>query len=254
MAMVKARRAKNRPARVLIPLVLLVGIAVGLFGWRTNYTFDLASLVTPAKSTSTASTIPRLSTTPRLSTPAPTADPSEQTRKVTNAMRSCSTRVEAADAVIEAADTGVGHWSEHVAAQTKADRGKITITMLNKVFAKTRGAGPEDQKRYAKAREGYRAADGSCKPVATASKDGAAALASCQKRFKAQERVMRAAEPAMADWKNHLEQMKHSKEHPGPDAQKIWLKAWRAAPPNINAFTAAMKGFEGGAPRCDGRK
>jgi hypothetical protein len=228
---------------VLIPLVLLLGIAVGLFGWRTNNKFDLASQVT---------TTPTASTSPRLSTPTPTADRSEQTRKARNALRSCRTRVKAGDAVLEAADTGVGNWSEHVEAQTKANRDKITITMLDKVFDKTRDAGPEDQKRYSKRRENYREAEGSCKPVTPAPKDVATALANCQKRVKAQNRVMRAAEPAMDDWKTHLEQMKHSEKHPGLDAQKAWIKAWRAAPPNINAFNKAMRGFEDAAPRCAG--
>ena len=248
--MVRARRAKNRPARVLIPLLLLLGLAVGLFGWRTNYTFDLAHLVTPTTPTPTASSSP--SPSPRA--PAPTADRLEQTRRATNALRSCRTRVEAADAVIEAADTGVGNWSEHVEAQTRANRDKITITMLDKVFDKTRDAGPEDQERYSETRENYREAEGSCEPVGAASEDQAAALENCQERAEAQKRVMRAAEPAMADWESHLRQMKHSEEHPGPDAQEAWLEAWRAAPPNINAFTEAVKGFEDDAPRCAGPK
>ncbi len=46
--MATARRAKNRPARVLIPLVLLLAVAVGVFGWRTDFTFDPASLVAGA--------------------------------------------------------------------------------------------------------------------------------------------------------------------------------------------------------------
>ncbi len=249
-AMVRPRRAKNRPARVLIPLVLLLGVAVALLGWRTNYTFDFASVLTPTAPTPTAST----STSTRPSTPAPTADRSERARKATNALRSCRTRVKAADTVIEAADTGIGNWSEHVEAQTKANRDKITITMLDKVFDRTRDAGPEDQKRYSKARENYREAKGACEPVAAAPKDVAAALANCQERVEAQERVMRAAEPAMADWKSHLEQMKQSDKHPGRDAQEAWLKAWQAAPPNINAFTKAVEDFEDDAPRCMGPK
>jgi hypothetical protein len=247
--MVRARRAKNRPARVLIPLVLLLGVAILLFGWRTNYTFDVASLVPPTTPTPT----PTATSSLRPSTPTPTVDRSNSKRKATNALRSCNTRVKAGDAVIGAADTGVGHWSEHVEAQTKANRDKITITMLDKVFDKTRDAGPEDQKRYSKARDEHREAKGSCKPVAGAPKDLAAALKHCQERAKAQERVMRAAEPAMADWKDHLEQMKHSEEHPSPGDQEAWLKAWRAAPPNINAFDEAMKDFKD-APRCANRK
>lgn len=239
MRVSRPRRAKNRPGRVLIPLVLLLAVAIGLFGWRTDFSFDPASLVAGRAPTGTGSTPP----------PSPAGGGgrvTEQTQQATHALESCRKRVSAGDAVIKAARTGVGHWSDHVEAQTKADRDKITITMLDKVFDKTREAGPADQKRYAKARTTYRSADGSCKAVPGAPKDQAADLSTCGKRADAQKPVLRAAEPAMEDWKSHLDQMAHSRKHPSPGDQEAWRKAWRAAPPNIHAFEKAIKKFRDG--------
>ena len=224
---------------MLIPLALLLAIAVGLFGWRTDFSFDPTALVTGPSPSVTISSAP------------PSTPDTEQAQEAADALKSCRERVQAADQVIEAAETGVGNWSDHVEAQTKANRDKITVTMLDKVFDETRKAGPEDQRRYDKAREAYRSADASCEPVPTATKAQAADLSSCRDRAEAQAPVLRAARPAMADWKRHLDQMEHSRMNPSPNDQEEWLKAWRAAPTNINAFDKAMKKFEDeDTPRC----
>ena len=241
--MARPRRAKNHPGRVLIPLVVLLGIAAGLVAWRTSFSFDVAGLLRPSAA----------STAPVPSTPAsPTADSSAQVSRATEALQTCRERVEAADALLKAADTGIGHWSQHVQAQTKADRNRISVTMLDRVFEKTREAGPADRKRYARARKAYDAVDGSCASVPGAPAELAADLTSCSTRAEAQKRLLRAAEPAMADWKAHLAKMERSAEDPQPDDQAVWLRDWRAAPPHLGAYTEAVQKFEDDAPRCSG--
>ena len=241
--MARPRRAKNHPGRVLIPLVVLLGIAAGLVAWRTSFSFDVAGLLRP----SAASTAPAPRTSPR-----PTADSSAQVSRATEALRTCRERVEAADALLEAADTGIGHWSQHVEAQTKADRNRISVTMLDQMFAKTREAGPADRKRYARARKAYDEVEGRCTSLPGAPAELAADLTSCSTRAKAQERLLRAAEPAMADWMAHLGKMRRSAENPQPDDQAVWLRDWRAAPPHLDAYTEAAQKFQDDAPRCSG--
>jgi hypothetical protein len=161
--------------------------------------------------------------------------------------------VQAGEEIIRAADTGVGHWSDHVEAQTKANRDKITVTMMDKIFDKTREAGPSDQEHYQKARKAYEEADGSCEPVKAAPAKIRANLRACRERGQRQEAVLRAAEPAMADWKSHLAQMEHSREHPQPDDQEVWLRTWKAAPPHIDAFERALERFHDDESSCRSR-
>jgi hypothetical protein len=59
---------------------------------------------------------------------------------------------------------------------------------------------------------------------------------------------MRAAAPAMGDWKQHLADMQRSREVHLENAQRIWIEAYKAAPPNINAYKKAVREFK--APSC----
>jgi hypothetical protein len=156
--------------------------------------------------------------------------------------------VRAGDKVVEAADLGVGHWATHVQAQTDANRAKITVATMKGKFAKTRLAGPADQKRYADAMSDYHKADRSCDTVKGATQKVAAALTKCSQRSKAQRPVIRAAAPAMKDWRSHLAAMQRSREGHVVNAEAIWLKAWRAAPPHIKAYQKAAGDFD--APSC----
>ena len=60
--------------------------------------------------------------------------------------------------------------------------------------------------------------------------------------------MLAAAADAMGDWKRHLADMQRSREVHVADAQQIWLKAYRAAPTNLNAYDKALEDFD--APRC----
>ncbi len=164
-------------------------------------------------------------------------------------LKSCRQRVDRADTVLAAAKTGATHWAEHVQAQTDANDGRITVAEMNAIFARTRLAGPDDQDHYRKALSAYEDDDGSCSSVDGASTKEAAALSSCRDRRDAQRPVLKAAAPAMADWKSHLAAMTRSRMHHMDDAEQIWVDAWRAAPPHIKAYEKAADAF-GGAPDC----
>lgn len=154
-----------------------------------------------------------------------------------------------ADDLLAAEKAGVGHWAEHVQAQTAANADRITVDEMNAIFTRTRLAGRDDQDRYDEAVTGYADADGSCAAVAGASQQDAAALARCRDRFDEQQPVLQAGDAAMADWRSHLAAMTRSRTHHLDDAEEIWINAWRAAPPHLRAYENAIATFRD-APDC----
>jgi hypothetical protein len=157
--------------------------------------------------------------------------------------------VRAADEVLEQAKTGISHWKAHVAAERDAAKGDISGERRQEIFKDTRLKGPADQKRYAAALRDYdRVRDASCGKAKGADDEVAATLASCRKRATAQGPVLAAAGDAMGDWKSHLADMQRSREVHVDNAQQVWIRAYRAAPTNINAYEKALDDFD--APRC----
>lgn len=248
--MVNARRAKARPSRVIVPVLAAVallgagGFAVAQLGSDSGTTV-VGPSVTPSvaatQATTTASDAPS-SADPTASGPAAADDLAQR------ALTECRAKVRAGDQVLETAATGVQDWATHVQAQTDANSSKITATEMEGEFKQTRLAGPRDQKRYADAVSAYDRQDGSCAAVADASKTTKTALARCAARDKAQQPVMEAAGPAMADWKSHLSAMQRSRQGHVENAQATWLRAWRRAPKNLDAYAKAAADFD--APRC----
>jgi hypothetical protein len=166
----------------------------------------------------------------------------------TKALESCRAKVQAADKVLAEAKIGITHWAAHVQAQTDANNDKISVGQMNGKFKETRLEGPADQSRYRKALAGYDDLKGSCKPVSGADSSVAASLGKCADRAAAQRPVLAAAADGMADWRSHLAAMQRSRMTHVPDAEGVWLRAWRAAPPHIRAYQKAVKNFD--APSC----
>ncbi len=167
------------------------------------------------------------------------------------ALEACQQRVRAAEAVLKQGKIGVLHWTAHVQAQTDNFDGKIDVEEMRARFKKTRVKGPADLKRYNEALSTYEDLEGSCSKVKAADTVVAASLKKCNERSKAQKPLLEATADGMKDWKAHQKQMQANAEHQAgspSQAQSAWLKQYRAAPKNINAFKKATKNFE--APRC----
>ena len=65
-----------------------------------------------------------------------------------------------------------------------------------------------------------------------------------QKRSKAQKPVLKATAAGMKDWRAHQKFMQRNALHQAgspSEAQATWLKQYRAAPKNINAFKKARR-------------
>jgi hypothetical protein len=241
---------------VVIPLALVLALLVGgsIAAWRfwpdattaaPNPTIgDTASAAAPSPAEST-SEVP--TETPSPTTKAtPSAKPASGA--AVRALKDCRERVRAADEVLGEAEVGIAHWADHVDAERRESKGDISAEKKANIFKDTRLKGPADQKRYAAAIRRYERLDATCGPAKGADEKVAASLAKCQERLKAQKAVLKAADPAMKDWKQHLADMQRSREVHVKDAQGIWLKAYEAAPRHLDPYERAVKRFD--APDC----
>ena len=251
--MVQARRAKVRPARVIIPLVIAAALLVGgSFAAVKFWPNATTAGPEPESSATTESQSPSIAE----SSPSPSTTASSTTQPAnaaaTKALEACQKKVEAADKVLEQGKTGVNHWISHVQVQTDDFAGKLTAAERKARFGKTRLKGPGDVRHYADAVDEYGNVKGSCAKVKGAESAVAATLKKCNERSKAQEPALKATAAAMKDWKAHVKFMQFNREHPNPNAsgarQSEWMAQYRASPKNINAFKKADKNFE--APSC----
>lgn len=254
--MVKARRAaKANTAKIVVPIVIGLALLVagGVAAWQlwpdgsTTSAQPQSSVTVTTPETSAPPTSAEPSATPT-STETTTASADPDASQAQAALESCQAKVEAGDAVIDEAKTGVGHWAKHVDSQRQADLGNYTVEEMKAQFKATRLLGPGDQKRYRDAVDEYRSKDGSCEEVSEAPTEIAEALEKCAKRSSAQKPVMEAGKDAMADWASHLADMQRSKAGHFNNPQKVWLRAYRAAPENINAFDRASDRYN--PPEC----
>lgn len=168
------------------------------------------------------------------------------------AMVACVAEVEAAEAVVAAARKGIGHWTEHIQAQSDLYSGKNSKKKTAAIFKRTRLAGPADQEAYDDARASFGKVhdrdEGSCADLST----GAADAVECSTRMDALQAAMQAAKGGMSDWRSHLKAMADhaAKKFGGTHAQMLWERAYKAAPKNIHAFERADKTLEK-TPPCD---
>jgi hypothetical protein len=249
---VQARRAKVRPVRVIIPLVVAAALLVG--GSFAAVKFWPTATTAGPEAEASSATQSQAPTTAE-SSPSPSATASSTTEPVNaaaaKALEACQKKVAAADEVINQAETGVGHWAQHIQSQKDFDADKISETQKKARFKKSKLKGPADQKRYTDALSEYRDLKGSCDKVKGADAAVAATLAKCKERSKAQKPVLAAGAAGMKDWRAHLSLMARNALHQaGTPSQALatWLKQYSAAPKNIKAFKKATKNYK--APSC----
>jgi hypothetical protein len=245
----QARRAKARPARVIIPLAVAAALLVGGLFAAVRFWPD-ATTAGPQAESSTIATDSQAPST-AVSSPSPSASIDPASTAAQKAFEDCQAKVQAADEVIKQGKTGVEHWAGHIQAQADGNAGKISTEEMKARFKATRLKGPGDLKRYNEALSAYEDLDGSCGEVEGAESVVAAALADCNTRSKAQKPLMSATDEAMDDWKAHLSFMQRNALHQAgtpSEALQTWLNQYNAAPKNLNAFEKATDRFD--APDC----
>jgi hypothetical protein len=237
---------------VIIPLVIAAALLVG--GSFAAVKFWPNATTAGPQAESSATTESQSPTTAE-SSPSPSTTASSTTKPASaaaaKALKACRQKVKAADEVLKEGKIGVLHWTEHVQAQKDNFDGVASVEEMKARFKKTRLKGPADLRRYDDALSTYEDLDGSCAKVKGADSEAARSLAKCEKRSKAQQSVMEATAAGMKDWKNHQKFMQRNalhREGTPSEAESAWLRQYRAAPKNINAFKKADRNFD--APRC----
>ncbi len=177
--------------------------------------------------------------------PSPTV---EGDRTAQQALDDCRHSVQATDRILAAARVGIGHWSEHVQAQTDANAGTISQDEMAAIFKRTRLDGPDDVAKYKGAVKAHDVAKASCDAPAGASAPVTEQMSRCSERSRQQKPVATAAQNGMDDWESHLAAMMRSRMGQVHDAQGVWIRAWKAAPPHISAYHRAVRNFD--APAC----
>jgi hypothetical protein len=169
------------------------------------------------------------------------------------ALSGCAAHLAAGEAVVAAARVGVAHWATHVQARTDMLSGAITAEQMKALWKRTRLAGPTDLRRFSAALAGYdssgqQCSNGALQAVAT---EHAEDVEDCLARFAATTEAVQAADLAIGDWEHHLDMMAEFAEGgmTAEQAQEMWVRAWRTAPTNIDAYEAGRSAVAQ-APAC----
>jgi hypothetical protein len=235
---------------LLVPLLLVAALFVTggwVAAWRANQGAHSSVVAGPAAAATAAGAEPTQSASPEPAGDGTATTHSEHAVAAAEHLAACQRSVRAADQVVREAKVGIGHWKEHVQAQTDMFAGKITGEEMGAIFTRTRLAGPADVQRYSDALRSQARAQATCEPVEGAPAEIETALTRCEKRADAQKPVLAAAEDGMGDWRGHLEDMA-SRQQYRHNAQFHWLQTWRAAPPHLNAWKRSLKEMD--APSC----
>jgi hypothetical protein len=241
-----AHRGPRRPRHnrklivgITIAAVLIAGgtaatIAATLRGGEAATT-SVGTGQPQAAATTTPASTAAPSPTPTSASPTPTPTPTDPAGA---AVAACRTTVAAAEAAVAAASTGASHWSIHTRARTDFLAHKITLAQTNAEFKRTKLLGPADQKTFADALAAYERVENGCNGQSTSSEPAAA---TCATKAAALHTAVVAGQAVMKDWASHLNNMAlHAEdEMSATQARAAWLAAWKSAPVNLNAFSAA---------------
>lgn len=166
----------------------------------------------------------------------PTVDPSREA-ELAKAASTCRREVARAESVLNAAGPGVSHWRETVQAQTDLKLDRHEEKDAEKIWKRTRAAGPSDVAKYQTAKGGYQP-DTACAAVKGAPEAVAEQLKVCRARLGKVTSALGAADRAIKDWENHLTDMQRTEDE--DDAEELWQQAWAKAPGNLDKYAAAM--------------
>jgi hypothetical protein len=165
----------------------------------------------------------------------------------------CAHAVAKAERAVAVARVGVRHWRAHVRARTDMLKGRISEKKMNAIWDRTRAAGPADVRRFHTARQHYHEEPRCTKRCnfSDLPRSNRQAVNGCVARSIRAPRAVAAAKATIVDWKNHLKHM-NTYANGGMTAgkaQRLWVRAWRRAPENMQAFKAAGSELHH-APHC----
>jgi len=230
---------------------VLIIAGVVAFGWLPGTGSDDEGDKTASAASSSGT--PSTDTSPSASEQSPSSAPTKDTDtgvQPAKQLRACESGVQMTERAVDAAASGVGTWNSHVQARTDMLEGRISVEKMDAIWASTKAAGPGDVEKFEKA---MRAAPepSKCAGLEDASGAEGTVVARCVQRSRAATAALDSAEAAMKDWDAHLSNMRMyaDDEMSGAMAQDEWVKAWRNAPKNINAYRDATAALAK-APTC----
>lgn len=153
--------------------------------------------------------------------------------EVAAAWRRCDQEMRAATATVAAGQVAATHWSRHIGAQVRFDRGEITAEQAKAIWKASKLPGPQDLSRFTAARTGYERVRGACEAV-PAAETGRKACAERSARARA---AVAAATRVVDDWAEH-QKMMAQQDHSTTAYLARWAGMVRAAPVNLDAFQA----------------
>ncbi len=210
------------------------------------------SALSPASDPAVPTTSPSPATSTASATPTATVSSSPADAAALTALAACVARQQAAGPVVAAATAGVGHWREHLQAQTDVSSGRRSLVDAEATTWKsTREAGPQDDAAFGQAIASYSSAPGCVAPAEVPAGELKAKLAACGERQTAVDDNVTAAKAVMNDWRTHLIEMRqHADGHVGSaEAQARWTRAWQNAPTHLAPFDLAQTALAS-APAC----
>lgn len=238
--MVQPRRALDTPPRsrlrrvviwLTVPVLLLVMGAAGVVVWTA---VNQSGPGTPAIPLAKPASAKSADETPD--------DGSGATGKqsVGEAITICRREVALAESVLAAAGDGVGHWREHLQAQTDLSLGRSSEEEAEKIWKRTWQAGASDVAKYRTAKSGRKGDGNACRPVADAENKKVEQLKLCKVRLDKVTSALTNADLAMKDWQGQLEELKDADSDDLHDYEDSWLETWRKAPDTLNKYSSAM--------------
>ncbi len=240
-----SHRGPRRPRRTgrlvvgiaIIALLIAGGTVATIAAMRGGKAGATTSLDTP-KPQGSAATTPAATPSPVSASPTPTPTPTPTPSSADAAVAACRTTVTAAEAAVAAARTGASHWAVHTQARTDFLAHKITLAQTNERFKTTKLLGPADQRTFADALAAYERVANGCIGLSHSSQPAAA---TCATKAAALRTSVVAGQAVMKDWASHLNNMALHAENQmsATQARIAWISAWKSAPANLDAFSAA---------------
>lgn len=234
-------RRRRRTGRLMVGIAIVAVLIAGgtvatIAAMRGGQAGATTSIGTPMPHEAGATT-PAASPSPTSASPSPKPTPSPS-NSADAAVAACRTTISAAEAAVAAARTGASHWAVHTQARTDFLAHKITLRETNARFKRTKLLGPGDQKTFADALAAYERVTSGCNGLSTSSQPVAA---TCATKAAVLHTSVVAGQAVMKDWASHLGTMAlhAANEMSATQARNAWISAWKSAPANLNAFSAA---------------
>lgn len=247
----RRRRRSGRYRRVGAVLV----ITLPLIGWGAlALTSDDPPGQEPGADHGARPAADQSATTDPGSAEATSANSYELAHAARTAIEHCAARLQAGQDVVDEAEVGIGHWSEHVNARTDLLAGRNTSDETRAIWKRTKLAGPADLGRVDAAMSAYQALPGCADfDVRQAPQEWRSEMRACSSRATSIAATVASAMAAMADWEHHLNAMAAHADGlmDAGEAQEMWVEAWANAPTNIDGFHDALDELKR-APDCRG--